>query len=132
MTDLQERIEGVNFLIRDRDTKFTAAWDAVFTAADIRTVRSPVRAPRANAIMERWVGGCRRELLDRTLIWNQRHLLRVLREYETHHNEHRPHRSLQQAAPLRPVPGRVIDLDTFRVQRRDRIGGIVHEYVMVA
>lgn len=73
----------------------------MFTSARIRILRSPVRAPRANAIMERWIGGCRRELLDRTLIWNQGHLFRLLREYETHHNEHRPHRSLQQACGCR-------------------------------
>jgi putative transposase len=132
MMDLQERPKAVKFLIRDRDTKFTAAWDAVITGAGIRTVRSPVQAPLANAIMERWIGSCRRELLDRTLIWNQRHLLRVLREYEIHHNEHRPHRSLQQAAPLRPVPERVVDLDALRVQRRGRIGGVIHEYSLVA
>ena len=79
--------------------------------------------------MEQWIGGCRRELLDRTLIWNRRHLLKVLRDYEVHHNEHRPHRSLQQAAPLRALPERVVDLDDVRVQRRDRIGGIVHAYM---
>ena len=132
LMDLQERPKAVKFLIRDRDTKFTAAWDTVFTAAGIRTVRSPMQAPRANAIMERWIGSCRREVLDRTLIWNQQHLLRVLHEYEIHHNEHRPHRSLHQAAPLRPVPERVVDLDALRVQRRDRIGGIIHEYSLVA
>ena len=68
---------------------------------------------------ERWIGSCRRELLDRTLIWNQRHLMTVLREYEDFYNEHRPHRSLNQAAPLCPLPGGVIDLDRFRVRRRD-------------
>ena len=115
--DVGDQLETVKFLLRDRDTKFTAAWDAVFTAAGIRTVRSPVQAPRANAIMERWIGSCRRELLDRTLIWNQRHLLRVLREYETHHNEHRPHRSLGQAAPLKPLPEPVDHPDTGRVDR---------------
>jgi putative transposase len=78
--------------------------------------------------MERWIGSCRREFLDRTLIWNQRHLLPVLREYETHHNEHRRHRSLGQAAPLKSLPAAVTDLDTVRVHRRDRIGGVIHEY----
>ena len=104
LMDLGDRAEAVKFLLRDRDTKLTAAWDAVFTAAGIRTIRSPVQAPRANAIMERWIGSCRRELLDRTLILNQPHLLRVLREYETHHNKHRPHRSLGQAAPSNHYP----------------------------
>jgi putative transposase len=74
LMDLDERAESIKFLLRDRDTKFTAAFDAVFTTAGIRILRSPIQAPRANAIMERWIGGCRRELLDQTLIWNQRHL----------------------------------------------------------
>jgi transposase InsO family protein len=132
LMDLDERAESLTFLLRDRDTKFTAAFDAVFTPAGIRILRSPIQAPRANAIMERWIGGCRRELLDQTLIWNQRHLRRVLREYETHHNTHRPHRSLAQAAPLRPHPAAATDLDTLRVRRRDRVGGVIHEYTLAA
>jgi len=128
MMDLDEHVESIKFLLRDRDTKFTTAFDTIFTSTRIRIMRSPIRAPRANALMERWIGSCRRELLDRTLIWNQRHLLRVLRDYQAHHNEHRPHRSLKQAAPLRPLPAPVTDLDTFQVHRRDRIGGVLHEY----
>ncbi|MGI8449059.1 MAG: integrase core domain-containing protein [Streptosporangiaceae bacterium] len=91
-----------------------------------------MQAPRANAITERWIGGCRRELLDRTLIWNQAHLLRVLRDYEAHYNEHRPHRSLSQAAPLTPLPKAIGDLDESRIRRRDLIGGVIHEYAQVA
>ncbi|MDQ1463179.1 MAG: putative transposase [Actinomycetota bacterium] len=125
-----ERAESIKFLIRDRDTKFTDVWDAVFSAAGIRILQSPVQAPRANAIMERWIGGCRRELLDQTLIWNQRHLLRVLRDYEAHHNEHRAHRSLKQAAPLKAISAPVSDLNALRVRRHDRIGGIIHEYTL--
>jgi hypothetical protein len=128
LMDLDGHLDTIKFLLRDRDTKFAAAWESVFTGAGIRTLRSPIQAPRANAIMERWIGGCRGELIDRTLIWNQRHLRDVLRDYEAHHNEHRPHRSLEQAAPLRPLPASVTDLDTFRVHRRDRIGGVLHEY----
>jgi len=86
----------------------------------------------SNSVMERWIGSCRRELLDRTLIWNQRHLMTVLREYEDFYNTHRPHRTLRQAAPLRPLPDCVTDLDHFRVQRRDRAGGVIHEYRLVA
>ena len=82
--------------------------------------------------MERWIGSCRRELLDQTVIWNQQHLLRVLREYETHHNSHRPHRSLDQAAPLKPLPAAVADLDTVRIHRRNRVGGGIHEYTLAA
>jgi transposase InsO family protein len=132
LMDLDDHAHCIKFLLRDRDTKFTAAFDAVFTAAGIRTLRSPIQAPRANAIMERWIGGCRRELLDQTLIWNQRHLRHVLREYEAHHNEHRPHRSLDQASPLRPLPASVIDLDNVRVRRNDRLGGVIHEYTLAA
>ena len=132
LMDLDGHLGSVKFLLRDRDTKFTAAWDAVFTGAGIKILRTPVRAPRANAIMERWIGGCRREPLDQTLVWNQRHLLQVLREYETHHNEHRPHRSLQQAAPLKQPPPPVRDLDAIRIRRHDRIGGVIHEYTLAA
>jgi transposase len=132
MMDLNGHVESVKFLLRDRDTKFTLAFDTVFTGAGIRILRSPIRAPRANAIMERWIGGCRRELLDQTLIWNQRHLRQVLREYETHHNAHRPHRALAQAAPLRELPAPVTDLDSFRVRRHDRVSGVIHEYTLAA
>jgi hypothetical protein len=85
-----------------------------------------------NSIMERWIGSCRRELLNRTLIWNQRHLMTVLREYEDFYNAHRPHRTLNQAAPLRPLPDGVADLDHLRLLRRDRAGGVIHEYRLVA
>jgi len=131
LMDLADRADGVKFLIRDRDAKFTAVFDAVFAAAGVRIIKSPVRAPRANSIMERWIGGCRRELLDRTLIWNQRHLLTVLREYEDFYSTDRPHRALNQAAPLRPLPDGVTGLDHFRLRRRDRAGGVIHEYRLV-
>jgi transposase InsO family protein len=83
----------VKFVLHDRDASFTLAFDAVFRAAGVRVIRSAVQAPRMNSIMERWIGSCRRELLDRTLIWNQRHLMIVLREYEDFYNTHRPHRA---------------------------------------
>jgi hypothetical protein len=86
---------------------------------------------RSNAIAERWIGGCRRELLNRTLIWNQNHLRRILRQYETHHNQHRPHRSLDSAAPLKPLPQPVI-LGQHRVRRQTRAGGTINEYRLVA
>jgi putative transposase len=106
--------------------------NAVFQEAGSRVIRSAVQAPRMNSITERWIGSCRRELLDRTLIWNQRHLMMVLREYEDFYNSHRPHRALDQAAPLRPLPDRVTDLDHLRVRRHDRAGGVIHEYRLVA
>jgi putative transposase len=102
--DLDDACRRFRFLIRDRDAKFTAAFDAVFTSSGIQIVRTPVRAPRANAIAERFVGTIRRELLDRTLIINQRHATAVLRQYQPHYNRHRPHRTLGQAAPLRLLP----------------------------
>jgi putative transposase len=118
---------GFRFLIRDRDTKFTAAFDTVFTATDVRIIRTPVQAPRANAIAERFVGTIRRELLDRVLIINPRHATAVLREYERHYNNHRPHRTLGQPAPLRPLPHRT-RTEIHNVRRRDRLGGLIHEY----
>ena len=132
LMDLDEHVESIKFLLRDRDTKFTAAFDEVLTSTGIRILRSPIRAPRANAIMERWIGSCRRELLDQTLIWNQRHLLRVLRDDENHHNEHRPHRSLGQAAPLKPLPAVVTDLDSFQLQRHRRVSGVISEYMLAS
>jgi hypothetical protein len=109
----------IKFLIRDRDSKFVAAFDAVFHSLGIRIINTPVQAPRANAIMERWVGSCRREILDRTLVWNLPHLQRVLAEYEDHYNRHRPHRALQQASPRRGLP-EPANLDQLKIRRRDR------------
>ena len=84
LMDLGEQAHWVKFMIRDRGSNFTAAFDAVLADAGIRNVLCNVATPRMNAIAERWIGGCRRELLDRTLIWNQAHLRRILREYETY------------------------------------------------
>jgi len=129
--DLEDAGASIKYLIRDRDGKFCALFDEVLVDAGIQVVLSGVRMPRMNAVMERWVGTCRRELLDRMLIWNQAHLLHALREFESHYNLHRPHRSLGQSAPLQPAPepitgsAGIVDLN---VRRRDRLGGILHEY----
>jgi putative transposase len=128
--DLGDRADQFRFLIRDRDAKFTAAFDAVFAGADIRIIRTPVRAPRANAIAERWIGTLRRECLERVLITGPRHLAAVLCEYVDHFNTHRPHRSLHQHPPAGRTPMR--SGATVRPLRRDRLGGLVHEYVQVA
>jgi transposase InsO family protein len=109
----------------------TAAFDTVFTAIDIRIIKTPVRTPRANAIAERFVGTIRRELLDRLLILNRRHAAFVLHEFEGHDNDHRPHRSLQQAAPSRPLPHRA-PTEIHKIERHDRLGGVLHEYRQVA
>ncbi|NUQ95022.1 MAG: transposase [Streptomyces sp.] len=128
--DLEDAQVTVTYLIRDRDAKFPALFDQILADAGIQTVLTGVRMPRMNAIMERWVQTCRHELLDRTLIWNERHLLRALREFEQHHNARRPHQAMNQAAPLRAVPepldpGHITRLD---IRRRDRLGGVIHEY----
>jgi len=131
LMDLGEQAHRVKFMIRDRGPDFTAASGTVLADAGIRTVLCNVATPRMNAIAERWIGGCRRELLDRTLVWNQAHLRRILREYETHHNQHRPHRSLHGAAPLKPLP-EPVDLEQYRVRRRTRAGGTISEYRLAA
>ena len=126
--DLQDAGSKARFLIRDRDSKFTAAFDAVLADAGLEIVLSGIRMPRMNSVIERWIQTCRRELLDRTLIWNERHLLR---EFESFCNEHRPHRALGQAAPLRslPVPIAAPDqMTNLDIRRRDRLGGVLHEY----
>jgi len=130
--DLEETGVRARFLIHDRDASFRAAFGQVLATAAITAIRSAVRAPRMNALMERWFRSLRAELTDRALIWNIPHLRRLLREYESFYNQHRPHRALGQAAPLRPLPENVIDLETLRVRRRDRGGGLLHEYQHVA
>jgi putative transposase len=131
MMDLDDAGQSFRFLIRDHDGKFGRVFDTVVTAAGIEVLTTPIRAPRANAIAERFVGSLRRELLDRILIVNQRHAVAVLAEYERHFNEHRPHRTLGQAAPLRPLPD-PHPRQHFRVHRHDRLGGLLHEYAQVA
>ncbi len=131
LMDLGEQADRVKFMIRDRGSNFTTAFDAVLADAGIRTVLCNVRTPRMNAITERWIGGCRRELLDRTLVRNQAHLRQILRQYEIHHNQHRPHRSLHGAAPLKPLP-EPADLARHRVRRRPRVSGLINEYHLVA
>ena len=131
LMNLGDHADGFRFLIRDRDTKFTAAFDAVLTAAGVRIIKTPVRAPGANAIAERWISSARRECLDRMLITGERHLRLVLSEYVEHYNVHRPHWTLCQS----PSAGRerppIMDPDV-RVLRRDRLGGLIREYAQVA
>ena len=130
LMDLGDRADRFRFLIRDRDSKFTAAFDAVFAGADIRIIRTPIRAPRANAIAERFIGTLRRECLDHLLIVGPRHLDAVLREYLEHYDAHRPHRALHQRPPVGDTPPRSGAI--IRPLRRDRLGGLIHEYVQVA
>jgi transposase InsO family protein len=130
LMDLDQRAAGLRFLLRDRDTKFTAVFNAVFAAEGIDVIKTPLQAPRANAFAERWVGTVRRECTDRMLIVGERHLAAVLSEYTSHYNGHRPHRSLGQRPPN--LPTRVVDLNAARVQRRSILGGLINEYSQVA
>ena len=132
--ELAEQATAVKFLIRDRDTKFTGSFDAVFAAEGIRIIKTPVRAPRANAIAERFVGTIRRECLDRMLILGRRHLEAVLGEYVEHYNSHRPHRSLSQRAPSNADvdSGPIGDVNAEQLRRTDVLGGLIHEYRLVA
>jgi putative transposase len=124
---MAERDEPFRFLIRDRDAKFAGPFDAVFASEGVRVIRTPIRSPKANAFAERWVRTARCECLDWLLILNRRHLERVLRVYVDHYNRARPHRGLGLRTPddrlirppLDPVP---------EVRRRDRLGGLLHEY----
>jgi putative transposase len=110
--DLGGQPHRARFMIRDRGSNFTAAFDAVLAGAGIRIVLCNVQAPRMNAIIERWIGGCRRELLDRTLIWNQTHLQRILPAYEIHTISTGRTPPLDAAAPLNPCPYRSISTGT--------------------
>jgi putative transposase len=133
--------EGVRarFLIRDRDNKFTRDFDEVFSSQGIRVIKAPVRAPRARAHAERWVLTLRRECLDRLLILGRRHLEAAVRVYMPHYNEHRPHRALAQQPPLAtqsPAIGEHVSsggpISLHRLRRRDRLGGLLHEYELAA
>lgn len=129
--DLEDAGCRARFMIRDRDGKYPALFDTVLEDAGIEVVLSGIRMPRMNALMERWVQTCRRELLDRTLVWNQRHLLHALREFEQHYNSHRPHQGIADARPLHPLPSPITDPDAIAhldIRRRDRLGGTLHEY----
>jgi putative transposase len=128
------RSPSVKLLIRDRDSKFTSSFDEVFGSDGIRIIKTPVRAPRANAVCERVIGTLRRECLDRMLILGRRHLEAVLVEFVDHYNAHRPHRSLTQRCPRSwdSDPEPLADPKPTHLRRADRLGGLIHEYKMVA
>jgi putative transposase len=131
LMNLDDRGGQVRFLLHDRDSKFSAAFDAVFASEGIRIVRTPVRAPNANAHVERWVGSVRRECLDRLLIVGRRQLEHVLRVYVRHYNCGRPHRALdlQPPEPTIAVAARGDPSATLTgAYRRDLLGGLIHEY----
>jgi putative transposase len=126
LMDLGERAARFKFLIRDRDSKFTMAFDQVLAGNGARFIKTPVRSPRANSYAERYVGTLRRECLDHLLIHGERHLRRMLAEYARHYNEHRPHQSREQRPPLHE-PGQPIDM-TARIKRTHVVHGLINEY----
>jgi putative transposase len=130
LMDLSERAGQFKFLIRDRDSKFTAVFDEVFASNGVRIIKTPVRSPRANSCAERYVGTLRRECLDHLLIHGERHLRQILAGYSRHYNEHRPHQSREQRPPLHE-PGQTIDM-TARIKRRQVVCGLISEYSRAA
>jgi transposase InsO family protein len=123
-SDLEDAGRQFRFLIRDRDTKFTATFDEVFKAIGTEVIRTPVRSPKANAFVERWVRTVREECLDHLLIYSRRHLESVLAEYIRHYNEARPHQGRQLGTPLL----RHVLPNTGEIYRSDVLGGVAHEY----
>src|SRR5450755_1793276 len=130
LMDLGDRAAGFVFLIRDRESKFTAAFEDVFAGNGTRTIGTPVRSPTANSFAERFVGTLRRECLDHLLITGEQHLRKILYEYTRHYNGHRPHQALEQRPPLGEL-GQAIDI-TARIERRQAVGGLISEYRRVA
>jgi putative transposase len=129
---LRDRSEPLRFLIRDRDQKFTTSFDEVFRTEQIEIVRTPFRTPQANAVAERFVRTVRTECLDSLLILNQHHLERAVAAFVDHYNRHRPHRGLGLRPP-QPAPSSAGPWSTdTRIMRRDRLGGLIHEYVLAA
>lgn len=127
-SDLEDSAKRFRFLIRDRDSKFTSGFDAIFASIGVEAIKAPVRSPRANAFAERFVRTVRTEYLDHLLICSRRHLEATINEYLRHYNQARPHRSLDLAQPIpRPAPPA-----GNRINRRDVLGGIIHEYDIAA
>jgi hypothetical protein len=125
------RMEALRFLVRDRDTRFIAAFDEVFRADGVRIIKTPPQAPRANAICERVVGTLRREVLDRTLILNARHLSKILTEYTEPYNDYRPHQSRSQRPPAveTTIARPITDLaDVRSIRRQPVLDGLINQY----
>jgi len=126
LMDLGERATQFRFVIRDRDSKFTAMFDHVLAGSGVRIIKTPALSPRANSFAERYVGTLRRECLDHLLIYGERHLRQILAEYARHCNHHRPHQSREQRPPLHE-PGQAVDM-TARIRRRQVVHGLINEY----
>ena len=125
LMDVCERATRFRFLIRDRDSKFTAAFDDVLAGTGVRIIKAPVRSPRANSFAERYIGTLRRECLDHLLIHGERHLRQILAGYARHYSEHRSHQSREQRPPSHE-PGQRIDM-TARIRRRQVVHGLINE-----
>lgn len=128
---LGRRMDSLRFLLRDRDSKYTRCFDAVFEADGVGILLSPPRAPKANATCERVIGTLRREILDRTLIHNEAHAHAVPTTYLKHYNQHRPHQSRNQLPPNRsepPTPTTVTDLKAQRIRRQPICNGLLNQY----
>ncbi len=129
---LQEGELRAKFLLRDRDAKFATAFDEVFRSEGVEIIRLPYRAPRANAFAERWVGTVRREVLDHLLVLGQRQLEAILREFVLHYHEARPHQGLGQRRPGELTATPPVGSSSGPIIRRDRLGGLLHEYSRAA
>jgi transposase InsO family protein len=130
---LSERRTPIRFLIHDRDSKFSRTFDDIFRSEGIEIIRAPFRAPKANAFAERWVGTIRRDCLDWILIVNRRQLEHILRVYVDHYNTHRPHRALDLRPPAPERRLRLVSSPPpHHIHRRDRLGGLIHEYAPAA
>jgi len=123
-----ERLDGARALVRDRGSQFVDAFDEVFRTEGFKILKTPVRAPVANTFAERWIGSIRRELLDRTIIWNRRQLDRLVGDYIRHYNQHRPHQSLDQRPPTPAHDAPEAPPPTITVLRISRCDGLIHEY----
>ena len=121
------RFTHTRALVRDRAGQFVNDFDEVFRTEGLKILKTPVRAPMANAFAERWIGSLRRELLDRTIIWNQHQLQRLVIDYIAHYNAHRPHRSLNQRPPAPTKPPNA-NGQQLRIVRTTRCGGLINEY----
>jgi putative transposase len=124
---VEEQLESVRFLIHDRDAKFSGPFDEILCGEGVRVIKTPVQAPRANAVAERWVRSVRNECLDQLLVFGRRHLEQTLGDYVAHYNAERPHRSLALAAPA-AKPQAVRGSPSAEIRRRDVLGGLIHEY----
>ena len=129
---LQDGALQARYLLRDRDSKFSAGFDQVFRSEGVEVLRLPYRAPRANSIAERFVGTCRREVLDHMLIFSARHLEAVLKEFLAHYHQARPHQGLDQRCPVPVVPAPLPPPVGAGIVRHDRLGGLLHEYSRAA